>query len=64
MKGVDLPPVAQLVKKSACNEGDPGSIPRLGRSAGEGKGYQLQYSDLENSMDCMASFMEFSKQEY
>ena len=64
MKGVDFPLVAQLVKKSACNEGDPGSIPRLGRSAGEGKGYQLQYSDLENSMDCMASFMEFSKQEY
>ena len=32
--------------------GDLGSIPGLGRSPGEGKGYPLQYSDLENSMDC------------
>ena len=31
-------------KESACNAGDPGSIPRLGRSAGEGTGYPLQYS--------------------
>ena len=31
-------------KKSACNAGDPGSIPALGRSAGEGTGYPLQYS--------------------
>ena len=38
-------------KESACNEGDLGSTPGLGRSAGEGKGYPLQYSDLENSMD-------------
>ena len=37
-------------KKSACNAGDPGSIPELGRSLGEGKGYPLQYSGLENSM--------------
>ena len=37
-------------KESASNEGDPGSIPGLGRSPGEGKGYPLQYSDLENSM--------------
>ena len=43
--------VAQLVKKSAYNEGDVGSIPGLGRSSGEGKGYPLQYSGLENSMD-------------
>ena len=34
----------QLVKESACNAGDPGSIPGLGRSAGEGIGYPLQYS--------------------
>ena len=34
------------------NVGDPGSIPGLGRSPGEGKGYPLQYSGLENSMDC------------
>ena len=33
------------------NVGDPGSIPGLGRSPGEGKGYPLQYSGLENSMD-------------
>ena len=37
-------------KESACNMGDLGSIPGLGRSPGEGKGYQLQYSGLENSM--------------
>ena len=40
-------------KASACNVGDLGSIPRLGRSPGEGKGYPLQYSGLENSMDCI-----------
>ena len=38
-------------KESAHNEGDLGSIPELGRSPGEGKGYPLQYSGLENSMD-------------
>ena len=36
--------VAQLVKNLACNAGDPGSIPGLGRSSGEGIGYPLQYS--------------------
>ena len=35
-------------KESACNAGDPGSIPGLGRSLGEGNGYPLQYSCLEN----------------
>ena len=40
-------------KKFACNAGDLGSIPGLGRSPGEGKGYPLQYSGLENSMDCI-----------
>jgi len=39
------------VKESACNAGDLGSIPGSGRSPGEGKGYSLQYSGLENSMD-------------
>ena len=39
-------------KESACNAGDLGLIPGLGRSPGEGKGYPLQYSGLENSMDC------------
>ena len=38
-------------KESACNVGDLGSIPGLGRSPGEGIGYPLQYSGLENSMD-------------
>ena len=38
-------------KESACNAGDLGSIPRLGRSPGEGNSYPLQYSGLENSMD-------------
>ena len=40
-------------KEPACNAGDLGSIPGLGRSPGEGKGYQLQYSGLGNSMDCV-----------
>ena len=40
-------------KESAYNAGHLGSIPGLGRSPGEGKGYQLQYSGLENSMDCI-----------
>ena len=40
-------------KESACIAGDLGSVPGLGRSTGEGKGYPLQYSGLENSMDCM-----------
>ena len=39
--------------ESACNARDLGSIPGLGRSPGERKGYPLQYSGLENSMDCM-----------
>ena len=38
-------------KGSACNAGDPGLIPGFRRSTGEGNGYPLQYSCLENSMD-------------
>ena len=38
-------------KESTCSVGDLGSIPRSGRSPGEGKGYPLQYSGLENSMN-------------
>ena len=38
-------------KASACDAGDPGLIPELGRSPGEGNGNPLQYSCLENSMD-------------
>ena len=40
-------------KESTCNVGDLGSIPGLGRFPGEGKGYPLQYSGLENLMDCI-----------
>ena len=42
------------IKASACNAGDLGLIPGWGRSPGEGKGYPLQYSGLENSMNCIA----------
>ena len=45
--------VAQLVKEFACNVGDLGSVPVVGRSCGEGKGYPLQDSGLDNSMDCI-----------
>ena len=44
-------PCGSAGKESICNAGDLGSIPGLGRSPGEGKGYPLQYSGLENSMD-------------
>ena len=42
-----------LIKESTYNVGDMGSIPGLGRSPGERKGYPLQYSGLENSMDTL-----------
>ena len=45
-------PSCSVGKESARNAGDLGLIPGLGRSPGEGKGYTLQYSGLENSMDC------------
>ena len=44
-------PCGSAGKESVCNAGDLGSIPGLGGSPGEGKGYLLQYSGLENSMD-------------
>jgi len=43
--------LAQMVKNLPANAGDPGSIPWLRRSPGEGNGNPLQYSCLENSMD-------------
>ena len=53
-----LPPPVFLVfpcgspgRESTCNAGDLGFIPGMGRSSGEGKGYPIQYSGLENSMD-------------
>ena len=45
--------VAQLVKNLPVMQEDLGLIPGLGRSPGEGKGYPLQYSGLENYMDCV-----------
>ena len=46
-------PCVSAGKEFACNVGDLGSIPRLGRSPGEGKDYPLQYSGLENYVDCI-----------
>ena len=43
--------IAQSVKESSCNAGDPGSIPGLGRSPGEENGNPLQYCCPENPMD-------------
>ena len=40
-------------KEPTCNAGDMGLIPGLGRSPGEGNGYPLQYSGLENSTGCI-----------
>ena len=53
VKAKVFPTCGSAGKESACNAGDLGSIPGLGRSPGEEKGYPLQYSGLENSMDCM-----------
>ena len=47
-------PDSSVGKESACNAGDPGSIPGLGWSPGEGIAYPLQYSGLENPRDCTA----------
>ena len=46
-------PYGSAGKASTCCMGDLGLIPGLGRSPVEGKGYPLQYPDLENSMDCI-----------
>jgi len=48
-----LCPCGSAGKEFAFNVGDLVLIPGLGRSPGEGKGYSLQYSGLENSMDCI-----------
>ena len=47
----DCQPGGSAGKESTCSVGDVGTIPGLGRSPGEGKGYPLQYSGLENPMD-------------
>ena len=54
-------PLCSGGKESAYNVGDLGSVPGLGRSPGEGKGYSLQYSGLENSMDCIVHGVSKSK---
>ena len=46
-------PDSSVGKESTCNVGDSGSIPGSGKSAGERKGYPLQYSSLENSTGCI-----------
>ena len=51
MKNSTASVFASLVAQIACNAGDPGSIPGLGRSPGEGSGTPLQYSCLENPLD-------------
>ena len=48
---MSIKPGGSEVKVSACNAGDLGLTPRLGRSPGEGNGNPLQYSCLENAMD-------------
>ena len=48
-------------KEPTCNAGDLGLIPGLGRSPGEGKGYPLQYSSLEKSMDCIVHGVAMSQ---
>ena len=54
-KKMPLPcfPCSSAGEESACNAGDLGSMPGLGRSPGEGKGYPLQYSGRANSMGCI-----------
>ena len=48
-------PCGSAGKESACNAGDLGLIPGLGRSLGEGKGYPLQYFGLDNPVECIQS---------
>ena len=50
-------PCGSAGKEYACNAGDLGLISGLGRSPGEGKGYPLQCSGLENSMGCIVHGM-------
>ena len=54
-------PHSSVGKESARNAGDLGSIPGLGRSPGEGEGYPLQHSGLENSGDCLVHGVEKSR---
>ena len=55
-------PGSSAGKESACNLGDLGLIPGLGRSAGDGKGYPLQYSCLENPTDYSVAESDMTEQ--
>ena len=55
-------PDSSVGKESTCNAGDPGSIPGSGISTGEGIGYPLQYSGLENSMDYTVTESDMTEQ--
>ena len=57
-------PCGSAGKESACNVGDLGSIPGLGRSPGEGKGFPLQYPGLENSTDCIVHWVTKSRTQF
>ena len=54
-------PRSSVGKESTCNAEDPGSIPGSGRSTGEGTGYPLQYSGLENSLDYIKKVQEYNE---
>ena len=54
-------PHSSVGRESTCDAGDPSLIPGLGRSAGEGIGYPLQYSGLENSTDCIVHWVTKSQ---
>ena len=54
-------PCGSAGKESTCKAGDLGSIPGMGRSPGEGNGYPLQYSGLENSRHCIVHGVEKSR---
>ena len=56
-----MDPCGSAGKEFACNEEDLGLIPGLGRSLGEKNGYPLQYSGLENSMDCIQSVEDLNR---
>ena len=55
LKDIKSDPCGSVGKEPDCNSGDLGSVLELERSLGEGKGYPLQNSGLENSMDCVVS---------
>ena len=56
-------PCGSAGNESACNAGDLGLSPELGRSPGEGKGYPLQYSGLEIPMDCIVQYSPWGHKE-